>query len=344
MTRPDMQELIRDGEILSVAQIKERLDEKVAGQEEAKKALAVLGFDIELRMYGFSVMKTNILLKGPSGCGKTYLIQTLCDILGIPFGTIDAPSVTGAGYRGEDLEQGLERLYANSGKDLELAQHGIVFIDEFDKLLIDDVHGSSENVRAQLLKMIEGEVINLNDHGRNGSSGKPTIDTSNITFILAGAFSFLKEYKRNNVVNFGKGSTFVSAEADAYESLTRAGFSPELIGRISRVVCLNPLTENDLIDIMTIKKDSLLRRYNQMFDDMGVALSVEMESLQLAAEEAVEQGFGARGLNHIFKELLDDARFEVLCHPELYSECVITPESFRDRKALLVKDCLRDVS
>lgn len=339
-----MQELIREGKILSVAQIMERLDEKVAGQEEAKKALAVLGFDKELQIYGFSVMKTNILLKGPSGCGKTYLIQTLCDILGLPFGTIDAPSVTGAGYRGEDLEQGLERLIANSSNNMRLAQNGIVFIDEFDKLLIDDDHGSSETVRAQLLKMIEGETINLNDHGRNGSSGKPTIDTTNITFILAGAFSFLKEYKRNNVVNFGKDSTFVSAETDAYESLTRAGFSPELIGRISRVVCLNPLTENDLIDILTIKKGSLLSRYIQMFDDMGVSLSVSMDSLQLAAAEAVEQGFGARGLNHIFKEILDDARFEILLHPGLYSECVITPESFLERKALLVKDCLRDVS
>lgn len=193
--------------------------------------------------------------------------------------------------------------------------------------------------------MIEGETVDLNDHGKpSASRKKPVIDTSGITFILAGAFSFLEEDKHLGTMGFGAADKAASVGDDAYDTLTEAGFSPELIGRISRVINLEPLTEEDMVDILTVKKDSVISTYTKTFDEIGIALTVTSEALQLAAHEAAEQKYGARGLSHIFNEILHDARYEALLSPGTYNECTVTAESYRDRKAVLIEDYVRDVS
>lgn len=312
--------------------IMEKLNEKVVGQEEAKKALTIAVRDIMLRRMGLSVPKTNILLMGPSGCGKTYLIQNICELASVPYAIINMPSVTGAGYRGEDIESGLERLIEDADDDLSDAENGIVFLDEFDKLLIKDGdNASSATVQAQLLKMIEGEKIDLNVHGRERDKTKPTIDTSNITFIFAGAFTDF-EVKEDNVVGFGR-SEKEEVPKDQYEELVKMGFSRELCGRIDRVVKMNGLTENELVEV----SDKLIDEYKNIFRYDGVILKVDEQAKKKAAEDAIKKNLGTRGMEQIFKKIFDEARFEIAIDPSI-SLCRVTKDSISSGKAVLDKE------
>ena len=305
----------------------------VEGQEGAKKALLGLFHDIALRKTGCKIPKENILLIGPSGCGKTYLVNTFCRLQDVPFAVVDSPSVTGAGYRGEDIEQGLERLIASADGDIKKAENGILFFDEFDKLLIHSNDSASpETVQAQLLKMAEGELIDLNDHGKPSQRReKPCINTENITFLFAGAFTS-QEKERSSHIGFTKEET--KDEGDDYDFLIESGFSPEMAGRIHRIIRMEPLTKENYVNILRDKKDSIIKQYEQAFSYDDVILSVDREVYSLAAEEAVKRNLGVRGLTHVFQEIFDEIRYEVIMDSRI-DMCHITRESFLKRKAVL---------
>lgn len=309
--------------------IMEKLNKKVIGQEEAKKALIVIARDIMMRRAGLGIPKTNILLMGPSGCGKTYLIQNICEMTGVPFAVVNMPAVTGAGYRGEDIESGLERLIKNANGDLWEAENGILFLDEFDKLLIKDENSaSSATVQAQLLKMIEGEEIDLNVHVRSTDKDKPVINTSNITFIFAGAFTDF-EVTEDNIIGFGLNNKD-EKEKDQYEELIKMGFSRELCGRINRVVKMNSLKEEELIRV----SDDIVKEYESVFAYDGVQLSVDKGAKKEVAVEALKKNLGARGVEQIFKKMFDEARYDIATNDRITS-CQITKKSIQTGKAIL---------
>ena len=337
----DLGDLIRESkkkEKSFALSMMEKLNKKVVGQEEAKKALIVIVRDIMMRRTGLGIPKTNILLMGPSGCGKTFLIQNICDMAGVPFAVVNMPAVTGAGYRGEDIENGLERLIKNADGDLWEAENGILFLDEFDKLLIKDGdNASSATVQAQLLKMIEGEEIDLNAHGRSSDRDKPTIDTSNITFIFAGAFTDF-EIKKDNVVGFGQNNEIEEKKKDQYEELIDMGFSQELCGRIDRIVKMNGLDKEGLTHIA----DAITEEYRSVFSYDGVKLIVDTKAKEEAAKEAEKKGLGARGVDQIFKKIFDEARYDIAVDGQV-TACRITKESIFSEKAELIRENKDDI-
>ncbi len=288
--------------------IKAELDKYVIGQEEAKKSIAALSWDIQLSMAGLPVSKNNYLITGPTGSGKSYLIKNIAKILKVPFASVDASALTGAGYRGEDVEQVLERLCAVSD-DISDAEHGIVFVDEFDKLLIDNNRDSSSLlVQSEFLKMIEGEVIDLNDHGKPSQMRKkPIINTSHITFIFAGAFSFI-EKKKERVIGFYDSKDNNEISSDEFYDF---GIMPELMGRITRVLHLNKLTREDYINILLSSKESIIKEYKKLLSYSGVSLEVDKTVIEMIADNAVKKDFGARGLNHVLENIFEEIKYEI---------------------------------
>ena len=320
----------------SPASVEEALSDYVIGQKEAKRALSVVCRGILMRREGIKVPKTNLLFAGPTGSGKTHIVETLSDLYDIPVAIADASALTAAGYRGEDVEQVLERLIINAGMDTVKAEYGIVFFDEFDKLIgMKGEDNSPTSVQAELLKMVEGEVINLNDHGKpSAKRDKPIIDTSDITFIFAGAFTSLTEKdSKKNTIGFAsdiKEDEKIKIDDDAF---VKAGILPELYGRIGRTVLFQPLTKEDYIKILTEKKDNVIDSYKAFFDAEGVEFTIDCEAIEELASMAVSKGYGARGLKKILSEILEQAMYDVPSMDGI--EMVkVTRDSIRERKAV----------
>ncbi len=346
-------------------EIFERLNEYVIGQERAKRVVSVGVYNHYKRIWrpaedpDVELQKTNVLLVGPTGCGKTYLAQTMAKILDVPFAITDATSLTEAGYVGEDVENILLRLIQAADFDISRAEQGIIYIDEIDKIarktanpsITRDVSG--EGVQQALLEILEGCIASVPPQGGRKHPHQEflQIDTTNILFILGGAFEDIDGVIERRLSadrsSFGFGSRSLrSVAGDEIEDmmahvtpadLLEYGFIPEFIGRIPLIVGLGDLTEEELIRVLTEPRNALIRQYQALLKMDQVELEFTEDALIETAVEAKTRGTGARGLRAIVEETLLDVMYE-LPSMDGVKKCVINGETVKERAPVILLD------
>jgi ATP-dependent Clp protease ATP-binding subunit ClpX len=311
------------------SEIKEYLDQFVVGQEQPKKVLAVAAYNHYKRLM-FSktrvgtIKKSNVLMLGPTGTGKTFMCELISKILDVPFVVVDANSLTQAGYVGSDVEEMLERLYLKSENKLEKAQKGIILIDEIDKIACADTGGKRDvggrGVQEQLLKIIEGGEFKV-DIGSGPSKNSINFDTSEVLFVVAGAFGGIDRLVQAKSANMsrdflgGKSEEVPLTTKEAYAKVSTAdlsqfGIIPELLGRLPIRTILHPLDESDLVKIITSTKNSLVEQYTDSLAFDNVQLKITKGALTEIARRAILNQTGARGLQTVFEQVLLEKMFE----------------------------------